>query len=75
MTTAASNKDDVTMSQWQVKPSGGRAHKKSRSRDDLFDELIHAKSLEVEVFARKGLQERLNDWGIHTETIEHPQVR
>ena len=62
------------MSQWQVKLNGESAHKNLRSRDDLYDELMHCKSIEVEVCTSKGLQAQLKKRGIPTETVKHPKV-
>ena len=73
---ARSNKSlDMPSSQWRVKLNDKIAHKHSPTYNDaLYEELVHGKSVEVEVYSRKGLQERLKEWRIHTETIEHPEV-
>ena len=70
---------DEKLSPWGITLEGQKTHEKPHSptaQDKLNEKLsLWGTSVQYEWFAtKKQLLERLLEWGIHTETVEHAEV-
>ena len=67
---------DEKLAAWGRKVEDEPMDQSSTGGDRLYDQITNVESTDVqfEFFTRKGLQERLMEWGINSETIEYPKV-